>query len=114
MVMAKVVMRIVLLGAMMTAMATRTEGEEGIVFANCELTMAPCVPYFVSLDLTDECCRRVDAVMYAVQNDLGWRDVCNCFFRAYQKANPGKANSLEAHAALAVRCNIGKRGICPF
>jgi hypothetical protein len=114
MVMAKVVMRIVLLGAMMTAMATRTEGEEGIVFANCELTMAPCVPYFVSLDLTDECCRRVDAVMYAVQNDAGWRDVCNCFFSAYQKANPGKPNPLGVPAALALSCKIGKRGICPF
>jgi hypothetical protein len=55
--------------------------------------MAPCVPYFVSLDLTDECCRIVDAVMYSVQNNAGWWDVCNLFFSAYGKANPGKANT---------------------
>jgi hypothetical protein len=61
MVMAKVVMHIVLFAAVMIAMAMRTEGEKGITFANCELTMTPCVAYFVSLDLTDECCWIVEA-----------------------------------------------------
>jgi hypothetical protein len=52
MVMAKVVMHVVILATVMTAMATRTKGDEGITFANCELTMALCIPYIVLLDLT--------------------------------------------------------------
>ena len=56
MVMAKVVMHVVILATVMTAMATRKKGDEGITFANCELTMALCIPYIVSLDLTKQLC----------------------------------------------------------
>jgi len=56
MVMAKVVMHVVILVMVMTAMATRTTGDEGITLANCELTMDLCIPYIVLLDLTKQLC----------------------------------------------------------